>query len=59
MKFDLNPSIGYIGQLRSAGYRTLNSVKQADSAEQVQRAFELLPGDANIIWKAAGKQLKL
>ena len=63
VKSDLDPSIDYIDRLRSAGYRTPNSVKQADSAEQVQRACELLPGDANIIWKAAGgfagKQLKL
>ena len=60
---DLDSSINYTAQLCSGGYRTPNSVKQADNAEQIQRACGLLLGDANIIWKAAGgfagKQLKL
>ena len=51
---DLDPSIDYIAQLRSGGYRTINGVKQADNAEQIQRACGLLLGDATIIWKAAG-----
>ncbi|KAL3158975.1 hypothetical protein ABBQ32_011373 [Trebouxia sp. C0010 RCD-2024] len=51
---DLDPSINYTAQLCSGGYRTPNSVKQADNAEQIQRACGLLLGDANIIWKAAG-----
>ena len=52
---DLNPTIDYIAQLRSGGYRTINGVKQADNAEQIQQACGLLLGDANIIWKAAGE----
>ena len=51
---DLDPSIDYIAQLRSGGYRTLRGVRQADNAEQIQQACGLLLGDANIIWKAAG-----
>lgn len=60
---DLDPAIDYTAQLCSGGYRTPNGIKQADNAEQIQRACGLLPGDANIIWKAAGglagKQLNL
>ncbi|KAL3151006.1 hypothetical protein ABBQ38_012877 [Trebouxia sp. C0009 RCD-2024] len=51
---DLDPAIDYTAQLCSGGYRTPNGIKQADNAEQIQRACGLLPGDANIIWKAAG-----
>ena len=51
---DLDPAIDYRAQLCSGGYRTPNGIKQVDNAEQIQRAFGLLLGDANIIWKAAG-----
>lgn len=51
---DLDPAVDYRAQLCSGGYRTPNGIKQADNAEQVQRACGLLLGDANIIWKAAG-----
>ena len=60
---DLDPTIDYTAQLRSGGFRTVTAVKQADNAEQIQRACGLLLGDANIIWKAArgiaSKQLNL
>ena len=51
---DLDPATDYRVQLCSGGYRTPNGIKQADDAEQIQRAYGLLPGDANTIWKAAG-----
>ncbi|DBA99022.1 TPA: hypothetical protein ACH3X1_014292 [Trebouxia sp. C0004] len=51
---DLDPAVDYRAQLCSGGYRTPNGIKQADNAEQIQRACGLLLGDANIIWKAAG-----
>ena len=51
---DLDPAIDYIAQLCSGGYRTPNGIKQADNAEQLQRACGLLLGEASIIWKAAG-----
>jgi hypothetical protein len=51
---DLDPTTDYTAQLCSGGYRTSNGIKQADNAEQIQRACGLLPGDANLIWKAAG-----
>lgn len=51
---ELDPAIDYIVQLRSGGYRTPNRIKQADSAEQIQRACGLLLADADLIWKAAG-----
>ena len=51
---DLDPNISYNDKLVSGGYRTPNAIKQADSAEQVERACGLLLGDANSIWKAAG-----
>lgn len=51
---DLDPAVDYTAQLCSGGYSTPNGVKQADNAEQLQRACGLLLGDANIIWKAAG-----
>jgi hypothetical protein len=51
---DLDSTIDYRAQLFSGGYRTLNGIRQADNAEQIQNACGLLLGDANIIWKAAG-----
>ena len=51
---DLDPDIDYKAKLVSGGYRTRNAIKQADDAQQIERATGLLPGDANIIWKAAG-----
>ena len=51
---DLDPDTNYKAKLCSGGYRTPNAIKQADDAEQIERACGLLPGDANIVWKAAG-----
>ena len=51
---DLDPNISYKEKLFSGGYRTPNAIKQADNAEQIERACGLLLGDANNIWKAAG-----
>lgn len=52
---DLAPDLnGYKAKLFSGGYRTPNAIKQADNAEQIQRACGLLLGDANNMWKAAG-----
>ena len=52
---DLDPDTDYQEKLRSGGYRTPNGIKQADNAEQIERACHLLPGEANILWKAAGE----
>ena len=51
---DLDPDTDYKAKLHSGGYRTPNAIKQADNAEQIERACDLLPGEANILWKAAG-----
>lgn len=51
---DLDPDTDYKARLYSGGYRTPNAIKQADNAEQIERACALLLGDANVIWKAAG-----
>ena len=51
---DLNAATDYKARLCSGGYYTPNGIQQADNAEQIQRACELLPGEANLIWKAAG-----
>jgi len=51
---DLDPSIPYGAKLRSAGFRTANAIKQADSAKQIEEACGLPLGDANTIWRAAG-----
>ncbi len=40
----------YAAQLRAAGYRTPNAVTKAASAERLQHACGLLPGDADVIW---------
>jgi hypothetical protein len=51
---DLDPSIPYAARLRARGYRTKAAVRAADSAKKLEEDCELLPGDANLIWKAAG-----
>ena len=40
---DLDPAIDYTAQLCSGGYRKPNGIKQADNAEQIQRACGWLP----------------
>ena len=51
----LDPAIDYTAKLCSAGYRTPIGVRQAANAKALQQDCELLPGDANVIWKAAGR----
>lgn len=51
---ELDRDTDYKAKLYSGGYRTPNAIKQADHAEQIERACALLLGEANIIWKAAG-----
>ncbi len=51
---DLNAATDYKARLCYLGYYTPDGIQQADNAEQIQRACELLPGEANLIWKAAG-----
>ena len=46
---DLDPDTPYKAKLFSGGYRTPNAIQKADTAEQIERACGLLPGDANII----------
>ncbi len=49
----LDADVSYEVKLRSGGFRTPYAIKEADSAKQIADACDLLPGDANIIWKAA------
>ncbi len=51
---DLDPAIDYRALLWSVGYRTPNAIKQAGNADRFRQACGLLPGDADIIWNAAG-----
>ena len=51
---DLDPAIDYRALLCSGGYRTPNAMKQAGNADRFRQACGLLPGDADIIWNAAG-----
>lgn len=50
---DLDPTAVYKAKLVPAGYRTPNAIKQANNAEQLERACHLASGDASVIWKAA------
>ena len=54
----LDPNILYEDRLRSGGFRTPHSIREADSAQQIADACGLRFGEANMIWKAAraGKQ---
>ncbi len=49
----LDVDVPYEIKLRSGGFRTPYAIKEADSAKEIADACDLLPGDANIIWKAA------
>ncbi len=50
---DLDPDILYEDRLRSGGFYTPHSIRQADRAQQLADACGLRLGEANIIWKAA------
>ncbi len=49
----LDPSIDYIDKLRSAGYRCPEAVASAPSSVYLKQACDLLPGDADIIFRSA------
>ena len=49
----LDPNILYEDRLRSGGFYTPDSIRAADSAQQLADACGLLFGEANMIWKAA------
>lgn len=50
---ELDKVTNYAAQLRTGGYRTPSAVAKAASAERLQHACGLLPGDADVIWTAA------
>ena len=52
---DLDPDIDYRALLCSGGYRTPSAIKQASNVDRIQQACELLPGDVDVIWNAAGR----
>ena len=47
---DMDPDTVYKAKLYSGGYRTPNAIKQADNAEQTERACALLPG-SKVTWR--------
>ncbi len=49
----LDPNILYEDRLRSGGFRTPHSIREADNAQQIADACGLRFGEANTIWKAA------
>ena len=49
----LDPAIDYQTQLCDSGYRTLDTIRQAGDAEELQQDCGLPPGDAGIIYQAA------
>lgn len=50
----LDPDIPYATLLRAKGYRTIESISRAPSAEKLSERCRLLIGDARILWNAAG-----
>ncbi len=50
---DLDPNVLYGDRLRSGGFCTPDSIRAADSAQQLADACGLRFGEANMIWKAA------
>ncbi len=50
----LDPALHSRALLCSGGYQTPIAIKQAGNADRIQQACGLLPGDADVIWNAAG-----
>ena len=57
LESSLNPTKSaayYVDKLTDKGYFTPLSVKAVDTAEKLERDCGFLPGEAAVIWKAAG-----